>query len=264
MNTYIRHMVKAKIFAGVEKKSRAAADAPKTDAKAFHAVVDSRRSVRVYADEPVPKAVVDACLDAALKAPNSSNLQVWEIHHVVDASKKEALIKACLSQPAAATAPELFVFVARPDLWRRNAAWMIEAFDRQPEVPDSAYQYYQKIVPLVYNMGPLGIFTPLKWLAFNLRGLQRPTPREPVGKWGMRIWAHKSTALACAHFMLAMRAHGFDTCPMEGLDSKRVKRILGLPRAAGVTMAISAGRRAEGGIYGPRMRFDSKHFIHRH
>ena len=65
--------------------------------------------------------------------------------------------------------------------------------------------------------------------------LARPVqalPREPIGKWGMRIWAHKSTALACAHFMLAMRAHGFDTCPMEGLDSARVKRILGLPKEA--------------------------------
>ena len=87
---------------------------------------------------------------------------------------------------------------------------------------------------------------------------------QAIGKWGMRIWAHKSTALACAHFMLAMRAHGFDTCPMEGLDSARVKQILGLPRQALVTMVISAGKRAEGGVYGERLRFDRKHFVHQH
>ena len=64
--------------------------------------------------------------------------------------------------------------------------------------------------------------------------------------------------------MLAVRAEGFDSCPMEGLDSQRVKRLLGLPRAAGITMAVSVGQRAEGGVYGPRFRFDSAHFIHEH
>ena len=257
-------MVKANIFQGVEKKNRRAADVAATDAKAFHAVVDSRRSVRVYANDPVPQEVVDACLDAALKAPNSSNMQTWEIHHVVDPVKKQALIEACLSQPAAATAPELFVFVARPDLWKRNAGWMLELLNAQPKVPAAAYQYYKKIVPLAYSQGPLGLLAPFKWLFVNLRGLRKPTPRGPIGKKAVLAVAEKSSALASAHFMLAMRAHGFDTCPMEGLDSLRVKRILGLPRAAGITMAISAGRRAEEGVYGPRLRFDAKHFVFRH
>ena len=51
---------------------------------------------------------------------------------------------------------------------------------------------------------------------------------------------------------------------MEGLDSARVKRILGLPKEALVTMVISAGKRAEGGVYGPRLRFDREHFVHTH
>ena len=257
-------MSKVKIFAPVEEKKREAADAPPTDAPAFHAVVDSRRSVRVYADDPIPAEVMDACLDAALKAPNSSNLQAWEMHHVVSPDKKQALVEACLSQPAAGTAQELVVFVGRPDLWRRNNRWMIEAFDRRGNVPEGAYQYYRKITPLVYDQGTFGWRTPFKWMLTRWRGLSKPYPREPIGKWGMRIWAHKSTALACAHFMLAMRAHGFDTCPMEGLDSTRVKRILGLPKEAVVTMVISAGKRAEGGVYGPRLRFDRAHFVHTH
>ena len=128
-------MSKVKIFASVEEKRREAADAPRTDAQAFHAVVDSRRSVRVYADDPIPAEVMDACLDAALKAPNSSNLQAWEMHHVVRPDKKQALVEACLSQPAAGTAQELVVFVGRPDLWRRNNRWMLEAFDRRGNVP---------------------------------------------------------------------------------------------------------------------------------
>ena len=259
-----RLMVKAKIFEAVEDRNRSAEQAPPTDSAAFHAVVDSRRSVRIYAEDPVPQETIDACLDAALKAPNASNLQTWEIHHVVDAEKKRALVKACLSQPAASTAPALFVFVGRPDLWKRNNDWMIKAFDQRGGVPESAYQYYRKITRLVHYRGPFGVLSPFKWMIFNFRGLSRPTPRGPFGKWGMRIGAHKSTALACAHFMLAMRAHGFDTCPMEGLDSLRVRRLLGLPKEAVITMAISAGRRAEGGVYGPRIRFDQEEMVHVH
>tara|TARA_B110000211_G_scaffold13070_1_gene13660 strand:- start:910 stop:1683 length:774 start_codon:yes stop_codon:yes gene_type:complete len=257
-------MVKVKMFEAPENKSRPSVKAPITDAKAFHDVVNSRRSVRFYSDDEIPQNVIDSCLDAALKAPNSSNLQAWEIHHVISQDKKKELIRLCLGQPAASTAKELFVFVARPDLWKRNNKWMIEEFDRRGDMPEKAYQYFRKITPMIYSTGVFGVLAPFKWLFYNIRGIRKPTPREPMGRAGMAVWGHKSTALACAHFMLAMRAHGFDSCPMEGLDSRRVKKLLGLPKQAGITMAISAGKRAEGGIFGDRFRFDKKSFIITH
>ena len=51
--------------------------------------------------------------------------------------------------------------------------------------------------------------------------------------------------------MLAMTAHGFDTCPMEGMDGKRVKQLLDLPSGAEICMVISCGKRAPEGVYGP-------------
>jgi nitroreductase len=45
-----------------------------------------------------------------------------------------------------------------------------------------------------------------------------------------------------------------DTCPMEGFDSKRVKKILGLPKSAEISMIIGCGYRDNNGIYGPRFR----------
>ena len=68
------------------------------------------------------------------------------------------------------------------------------------------------------------------------------------------IVAHKSTALAAQNFMLCMAANNYDTCPMEGFDSKRVKAILGLPKEAMITMVISCGIRGKGGVYGPQFR----------
>ncbi len=77
----------------------------------------------------------------------------------------------------------------------------------------------------------------------------------------MRVWAHKSTALACQNLMLALRAYGFDSCPMEGIDPTRIRKLLKLPRTAEVSMVISAGKRAENGIYGKQVRFDKSLFV---
>jgi hypothetical protein len=41
-----------------------------------------------------------------------------------------------------------------------------------------------------------------------------------------------------------------------------VKKLLGLKRGQFPVMVISAGKRANNGIYGPQIRFDSAHFIH--
>ena len=146
-------MVKVKMFDSVSREAMPAMEMPPLDAHAFHEVVDSRRSVRIYAADGVPDDVVDRCVDAAHKAPNSSNLQCWELHRVSSADKKQALVEACLGQPAASTAPELFVFVARPDLWKRNNRWMIEEFDRRGDTPERAYQYFRKITKIAYTQG---------------------------------------------------------------------------------------------------------------
>ena len=70
-------MVKVKMFVTPEEKSRPSVEAPLTDPTAFHAIVDSRRSVRFFADDEIPQDVIGKCLDAALKATNSSNLSIW-------------------------------------------------------------------------------------------------------------------------------------------------------------------------------------------
>ena len=44
--------------------------------------------------------------------------------------------------------------------------------------------------------------------------------------------------------MLAIKAAGFDSCPMEGLDPDKVRSLFGLPQEATVTMAVSVGQRA--------------------
>ena len=233
-----------------------------TNAAEFEKVVRSRRSTRVYSDEPVPESVVRKCLELATLAPNSSNLQCWEFYWVRDATKKQELVKLCLGQPAAATAQELIVCVARLDTWRRNSKMMLEHLSAgEADVPEAKLHYHRKIVPLAYGHGPFYILGPLKKLAIAVMGLFRIIPRGPASKADMRVWAHKTTALACENLMLSLRAFGFDSCPMEGMDERRIQKLLSLPRAAEVCMIISAGKRAKHGIYAKQFRFDPSLFV---
>ncbi len=169
--------------------------APVMDAEAFKNVVEGRRAVRVYDATPIPEEVMRECLRLALLAPNSSNLQTWEFFWVRSADKKAKLVEYCLSQPAAKTAQELVVAVARPDRWRETNALMLAKFDdARKERLKGPYQYYSKIIPLAYNMGPFGIFGPFKQLYVWFKGLSGPIPRGPFSLHGMSTWAHKSTA----------------------------------------------------------------------
>ena len=227
----------------------------------FFDVIKSRRSVRKFTNEAVPEEVVRKALDAALLAPNSSNLQLWEFYWSRSTDKKQALVKACLSQPAAATAAELVFVVARLDTWRRNRDLMLQELRKSPSVPKSALSYYEKAIPAVYLQDPFGLIGLVKGMALSIAGLTRPLPRIPSSRAGLFEMVTKSAALAAENFMLALVAQGYGCCPMEGFDEVRVKKILGLGRGAHVVMAIGLGRPAADGIYGPQLRFDKNLFV---
>jgi len=232
------------------------------DPAAFRKVVENRRSVRVYDGSPVPEAIIRDCLELALLAPNSSNLQPWEFYWVRSPDKKVKLVELCFSQNAARTAAELIVAVARIDNIHLHRKQMLKVMDAKGlPIPKALKDYYGKLVPLVYAKGPFSILAPFKWAVLTLAGFFQIVPREPLGKGGLQLWAAKSTALACENLMLAFSSHGYDTCPMEGLDSKRVKQLLSLPSSAVIVMGISVGKRKAEGIYGPRIRFPSSQFI---
>jgi nitroreductase len=114
---------------------------------------------------------------------------------------------------------------------------------------------------VAYTQGPLGILGPFKKIGMNLIGVFKPIPREPASLADMRVWAVKTTALACQNIMMGFSAYGYDTCPMEGFDSARVKKILGLGSKSEVVMVISAGKRAKNGVYGPRILMPREQFI---
>ncbi len=221
-----------------------------------------RRSVRVFkADHPLEDEKVKHCIQNAVLAPTSSNLQLWEFQHITEKETLKKLTKACLGQNAAKTANQLVVVIARKDLWKKraksNIKFLKEVYGKKSEKDYSkrekfALAYYKKLIPSLYT-DFLGILGWLKFILFSAIGFFKPIYRQ-VRQSDMRIVAHKSAGLAAQNFMTSMAAIGYDTCPMEGSDTRLVKQILGLPWGAEINMIIGCGIREEDGIYGPRFR----------
>jgi nitroreductase len=227
-------------------------------------VLNYRRSVRNYqTDNDLDTAKVKHCLEMATLAPSSSNMQLWEFYHVTDKELIKKLAHASLSQSAVATANQLVVFVTRRDLFRSRAKKVLQSerenikrnspADRQAKRIQGVEIYYGKMIPFLYArfFGLLGLFR--KLLTFTV-SLFRPMFVN-TSENDQRIVVHKSCALAAQTFMIAMANESYDTCPLEGFDSRRVKKLLNLPDGAEVNMIVSCGiRNGNKGIFGDRFR----------
>lgn len=234
-----------------------------SDAAAFLRVVRSRRAMRYFDPEPIPNGVMRDCLDAALLAPNASNLQPWEFYWVRTKEMREKLNGCCAHFPAISTAAEVVVCVGRPDHWRRNWRRIVKLMKQEGvALPFPFENYYSTMVPLNYTVGPFGIIGALKGLLLQGMRAVKATPQPKLSASDMKEWASISVALACENFMLALKAHGFDSCPTNADDPMRVKRLLRLPSKASIVMVIGAGKAASRNVaFGPRLRFDSVEVI---
>lgn len=220
----------------------------------FFEAASKRRSVRKYTAKPVPEEVVERALQAALIASTSSNLQQWEFFWVRSTENKKRLVDACLFQSTARSADHLIVAVARIDTWKRNREILVRQLKESGNFPGPLQDYYYRIIPLLYMQDPLGVLGLIRWLLFTTIGFFRPIMRGPLFRKDLFSVAVKTTALACENFMLAIAAQGYGSCPMEGFDECRVKKLLKLGRGSQVVMIISVGDIDPAGIYSPQFR----------
>lgn len=232
-----------------------------TNEKSVSDAIKYRRSVRVFKNEDIDEQKVKECIKLATLAATSSNMQLWEFYHIVSPEILQQLTTASFDQNGAKTANQMVVVVARKDLWKKRVQSNITFLKSQlGNKSESAYSkrekfalnYYQKIVPVLY-FDFLGILGIVKFLAFQIIGIFKPIYRQ-ARLSDMRVVTHKSAGLAAQNFMISMAAINYDTCPMEGFDSLRVKKILHLPSSSEINMIIGCGIREEQGVYGERFR----------
>ncbi|MDO5665773.1 MAG: nitroreductase family protein [Bacteroidia bacterium] len=229
----------------------------------FEEIVRYRRSVRHYdAEKEIDTEKVRHCIELATLAPVSSNMQLWEFYHITSPETLQKLTKACLGQSAARTAKQMVVFVTRQGLYRERAKKVLDFEigniernsppERQANRIKNRKLYYGKLMLFFYArfFGLLGLFR--KFLSFCI-GFFSPITRQ-VSEADVRVVVHKTCGLAAQTFMLAMAGEGYDTCPMEGFDSRIARKALRLPRGAEINMIISCGIRLPQGIWGEQYR----------
>ena len=226
----------------------------------FWEIVQARRSVRKFTGTAVPREVLDRCLDAALLSPNSSNLQPWEFWVIENPDLRKQLVPVCLNQNAAKTSGAMIAVLGRRNTWMGHAQAILADYPGG-QAPAIMRTYYESHAPFVYGQRPYFLKSILKRLVFTLRGLRTPIARQPVTVAEQKTWITKTCALACQTFMLAAKAQGYDTCPMEGFDEKRATRLLKLPTDAFIVMFIAVGQQGPKGVYGERYRVPREHVV---
>ena len=220
--------------------------------------IEFRRSVRKFdPKKDLDIDIVKKCIINATLAPTSSNLQLWEFYHITDKNLLSKISEYCFSQPAAKTAKQIVVTVVRKDLWKSRANDNLNFFkSKKDSLSEKQFnltkRYYKKVIPFVYK-DFLGILSLCKYLFAYIVGFFRVMYRQ-LNRSDSRIIAHKSAALASQNFMISMAGFSYDTCPMEGFDSVKVKRILNLNSKSEINMIIGCGIRLEEGVYGERFR----------
>jgi len=228
--------------------------------KEFEEIVQRRRSNRRF-DQSIhlEDDVIKRSLERAILSPNSSNMQLWEFYWIKSEEEKAKLVPLCLGQSAARTADHFMVFVTRRDLWKLRSQWNLQKIkhaigaNTPTKLQKRGLKYYGKLMPIVFQRDMFGISTLVRKLICFYKGLFKPFMKMG-GNADQRVIVHKSCALAAQTFMLSISAEGFDSCPLEGFDSRLVKKQLNLPKGAEVNMIVAIGKGTEEGVYNERLR----------
>lgn len=245
----------------IGQQKNALNDVKAPNLKAFTEVVESRRSVRKFTNTPIPPDVLTDCFRLAMLAPNSSNLQPWEFYVITAPDKRRRAIEICMNQNAAKTANKLIAVVARTDTWNQNSKQILAQYPDKP-LPKVVKDYYGKLIPVTFARGPANVLSIVKRGAVKAHRTFKGPIKTPIyNQHQLKTWSISNTFLAAENLMLALRAHGFDSCPMGGFDEPAMKQLLGLGEHQHIAMMIAAGERAKSGVYGSQFRFDNDDLV---
>ena len=157
----------------------------------------SRRSVRAFLPDPVPRATVEAILRVAARAPSGQNTQPWKVY-IVDGAVRERLCAAVLER-------------------RECRPWPEREYPGQPrDLPDIFRQRRRENGIGLYRL--LGIGKEDREAADAQQRRNYLFFGAPVGLF---IFVHKAlsigswvdTGMFLQAIMMAARARGLDTCP---------------------------------------------------
>lgn len=200
--------------------------------------VDSRRAVRAFSEEPVPRETLERVLAAATRAPSSGNLQPWHVYVVTGGPlaelKRRATARAQAGDPGDEREYPMYpADLASPytDRFAAAAAQRYAALGIERDDPDRP----MKIAAL--NSAAFG--APVVLFCYLDRAMG-------PGQWG-DAGMHLQTV------MLLLRAEGLHSCPQVMWTTYRrtVSQIVGADDGLVLFCGVSVGFEKEGV---PRLR----------
>lgn len=187
----------------------------------------TRRSVRGFRPDPVPRATVEAILAAASRAPSGSNIQPWRVR--VTVGEEKARLSAALHEAHDAGRAVERDYHYYPRNWRepylsrrRKIGWELYALCGVAR-GDHAAGHAQRGRNFDFFGAPVGLIFTIH------RDLEQ-------GSWldfGMFLQS----------VMLAARGHGLDTCAQAAFCDHHdvVRAVLGLPDDQALVCGMSLG-----------------------
>lgn len=160
---------------------------------------------------------INTLIELASLSPSSFNLQPWEIIAVHDPAAKKILRECAYNQPKAEEASVVFIIIANPGAVEQNIDTIlqkrVEAGTLKQEEVEST----------------------------------RPMPFKQYGEkesTGRQIFAVKNASLFAMTLMLAAKGLGYDSHPMDGFNSNKVKKEFGIPDDMIIPMLVAVGHPA--------------------
>lgn len=164
-------------------------------ASEFKKELIKRRSVREFADRPIPEGILEDCLEAAVTAPNGANLQPWHFSVI-----RDPLLKKTIRIAAEAEEREFYQSRA-PDEW----------LDALAPIGTDAQKPFLETAPAL-----IAIFQ------------KSEVPRED-GTTSRTYYAKESVGLATGFLIAALHHSGLATLTHTPSPMKFLNQILGRP-----------------------------------
>ncbi len=164
-------------------------------AQQFRDQLVRRRSVRSFSDRPIPAGVLEACLEAAVTAPNGANLQPWHFCMVRSAEVKREV------RLAAEEEEREFYSSRAPEEWLQTLA---------PIGTDAEKPFLERAPALV------AIF-------------QKSEVTLPDGQSSRTYYPKESVGLATGFLITALHNAGLATLTHTPSPMKFLNQILGRP-----------------------------------
>ncbi len=171
--------------------------------------IAARRAIKHY--DPahrMTESEIHQLLEAAMQSPTAFNIQNWRFVTVLDPEVRKQIRASAWDQAQVTDASLLIVMCADKDAWKKEPGryWKNAAQPVQDFLVPAIGQYYS-----------------------GRDQVQRDECMRSCGLAGMTI-------------MLAAKAMGYDTSPMDGFDFDAVGKIINLPEDHVISFMIAVGK----------------------